>query len=198
MKRYIWTSFLVASFSLAALAAEGESPEATHANGWLEPIWGVPLIAWQIINLLLVIGLFVYLLRKPAPKFFKDRSLGISEQLQKALREKEEALARLKEVEAKMATLKDEIAAIEMEAQQTAVEEKARIKQEADQMRERIQRETEEEAARQLEEARRSLRSYAASLAEEAAREVLKKNIKPSDEERLKEEFFAGMKGTLK
>ncbi len=198
MRRYVGTSFLLALFSFAALAAEGEGHEAPHGNGWLAPIWGVPVIAWQMINLLLVVGLFIYILRKPGPKFFKDRSAAIQEQLTRALREKEEALARLKEVEAKMATLSEEVAAIELEAQQTALQEKARIKLESDQMRERIRRETEEESVRQMEEARRSLKAYAANLAEQTAREILQRNITPSDEERLKEEFFAGMKRALK
>ncbi|MCI4398864.1 MAG: ATP synthase F0 subunit B [Acidobacteria bacterium] len=198
MRRHVWISILLALCPIALLAAEGEGHEAASGNGWLSPIWGVPVIAWQIANLLLVIALFVYLLRKPAPKFFKDRSLAIEEQLTKALREKEEALARLKEVEAKMATLSEEIAAIEREARLTAEKEKERIKQEADQMRERIRRETEEEASRQLEEARRSLRAYAAELAEQTAREIVSKNITASDEERLREKFFAGMTRALK
>ena len=198
MRRRVWISLLMAFSTVALFAAEGEGHEAAQGNGWLAPIWGVPVIAWQIINLLLVIALFVYLLRKPAPKFFKDRSLQIEEQLNKALREKEEALARLREVEAKMATLSDEIAAIEKEAQQTAVQEKERIKQEADQMRARIRKETEEEASRQMEEARRSLRAYAAELAERTAREIIAKNITPSDEAKLREKFLDSMTRAVK
>jgi len=193
--RRLWTAlglFLPSSFMLAA-EGEGHGATTEPVNGWLAPIYGVPTIVWQSINLLLVIGLFYYLLRKAGPRFFSDRVQSIQDQLNAALREKEEAEARLREVEAKMASLADEVAAIEREAAETAERERARIRGEAEEARERVRREASEEVARQVEEARRALRAEAAELAEQAAREILARELTAEDERHLSDRFFAGM-----
>jgi len=192
--RRFWTALGLLLPSALLLASEGEGHGASeHGNGWLAPIWGVPTIVWQTVNLLLVIGLFYFLLRKAGPKFFGDRVKSIQDQLGAAVREKEEAQARLREVEGKMASLADEVAAIEREAAETAEREKARIRQEAEVARERIRREAVDEVARQVDEARRTLRAEAAELAESAAREIVSRELNTEDERRLTERFFAGM-----
>lgn len=173
-------------------AAEGHGAAAVdHGNPWMSPIWGVPMIVWQAVNLALVIGLFYYLLRKSAPAFFKGRVKEIQDQLSAALREKEEAEARLKEVESKMATLSEEVATIEREAVETAAREKERIRHEAEVARERIHKEAAEEVARQVDEAKRALRAEAAQLAEAAARELLSRKLTAEDDARLADRFFA-------
>jgi F-type H+-transporting ATPase subunit b len=171
-------------------AAEGA---AEHGSGWMEPIWGVPMIAWQIANILLVAGLFVYLLRRPAPKFFEGRAKEIQDLLEKAVREKEEATARLKEVEAKMGHLQDEVASIESAALQQAEGDRHRVQAEAEQARERIRKETKDEIERRLVEARRELKRYAADAAVAAAREVLARDITGEDEGRLRARFLVGV-----
>ena len=131
------------------------------------------MIVWQIANIILVVALFVYLLRRPAPKFFADRAKEIQDLLQEAVRQKEEATARLKEVEGKMAHLKDEVEEIEKSALQQAEVDKQRVQAEAEQARERIRQDAKDEIERRLVEARRDLRKYAADAAVEAARGAL-------------------------
>lgn len=173
--------------------AEGAEQAAERAPGWADPIWGVPMIAWQIANILLVVGLFVYLLRRPAPKFFESRAKEIEDLLEKAVRDKEEATARLKEVEAKMGRLQDEVTAIETSAAQQAKADQERVRSEAEQARARIGQETRDEIARRMLEARRELRRYAADAAVDAAKKVLAADITEADEIRLRERFLAEM-----
>jgi F-type H+-transporting ATPase subunit b len=182
---------LLALPALAEGAAEAAEHTAEHAPSWVDPIWGVPMIAWQVVNIVLVIALFVYLLRRPAPKFFADRAKEIQELLQKAVRDKEEATARLQEVEAKMAHLKDEIEEIEKAALAQAEMDKQRVQAEAEQARERIRQEAKDEIERRLVEARRDLRKYAADTAVAAAREALARGITSEDEARLRDRFLA-------
>jgi len=189
---------LLPSALLLASEGEGHGAAAEQGNGWLAPIWGVPTIVWQTINILMVVALFWYLLRKAGPKFFAGRVKAIQDQLNAALKEKEEAEERLREVEGRMASLAGEVAAIEREAAETAEREKIRIRKEAEEARERIRREATEEVARQVEEARGSLRAEAAALAEEVAREILSKRITPEDERRLADRFFTGLGGRVR
>jgi F-type H+-transporting ATPase subunit b len=186
---FLWI-FLTGVPFLAQEAEHAAEGAAGHATGWMEPIWGVPMIAWQVANILLVAGLFVYLLRRPAPKFFEGRAKEIQDLLEKAVREKEEATARLKEVEAKMGHLQDEVASIESAALQQAEGDRQRVQAEAEQARERIRKETKDEIERRLVEARRELKRYAADAAVAAAREVLSRDITGEDEERLRARFL--------
>lgn len=172
------------------MAQEGHEAAGGHAEGWMAPIWHVPMLVWQIINLLLVVGLFIYLLRRPAPKFFADRAGEIQSLLEAATQEKEEALARLREVEGKMAHLEDEVKAIEESSAKAAEADKQRVLGEAEAMRERIRKEAREEIERRLLEARRELRVYAADMAVALAREALAKGITDQDESRLRSDFL--------
>lgn len=174
---------------LAREGAEGHGGE----GGWTAPIWGVPTIAWQIVNVLLVVALFVYLLRRPAPEFFAGRAREIQELLERALREKEEALLRLKEVDEKMARLSDEVAAIEKAAREAAEADRARVAEEAEAAKVRIREEAVQEMERQLVQARRELKAYAADLAIQAAREILAKNLSAEDEARIQDRFLSLM-----
>lgn len=179
---------------LAQEAAEGGGEKAAEGlAAWTAPIWGVPLIAWQVVNILLVAGLFWYLLRRPAPRFFDGRAKEIQNLLEKAIHDKEDATARLKEVESKMERLKDEVAAIETSAIQQAEADKQQVLLDAEQARERIRQETKDEIDRRMIDARRELKRYAADTAVALAQEVLAKSITESDEAKLQERFLVGV-----
>ena len=173
----------------AGEGAEGHGEE----GGWTAPIWGVPTIVWQIVNVLLVVVLFVYLLRRPAPEFFASRAKEIQELLERALRDKEEALARLKEVDEKMARLSEEVEAIEKAAREAAEADRAKVAEEAEAAKVRIREEAVQEMERQLTQSRRELKAYAADLAIRAAREILAKNLSAEDEARIQERFLSLM-----
>jgi F0F1-type ATP synthase membrane subunit b/b' len=197
MRRRLW--LLVATILLTGLPALAEEAGEAHGGGaeglsaWTAPIWGVPMIAWQVANILLVVGLFWYLLRRPAPQFFEGRAKEIQDLLEKAIREKEDATARLKEVEAKMERLKDEVAGIEASALQQAEADKLRVQADAEQARQRIRQEAKDEIDRRMIDARRELKRYAADTAVAMAREALSRGITESDESRLKEKFLVGV-----
>ncbi len=194
MKNRIGLAIMLLWPSLSALA-EGAQEGHGEAAGWGAPIWGVPTIAWQIINTLLVVVLFVFLLRRPAPKFFAGRAKEIQDLLEKALKEKEEATRSLREIEAKMARLDEEVAAIERSAREAAEADKVRLYQEAEAAKARIQQEAGLEMERQLVQAKRDLRAYAADLAVRAAREILSRSLTPEDEARIQERFLNLMEG---
>lgn len=174
--------------TLTTLAEEGGGEHGS--GGWLAPIWHVPMIAWQVINIAIVVGLLVYLLRRPAPTFFNSRAKEIEDLLEKAMREKAEANDRLKEVEEKMAHLSVEVAEIERSSKESAEAERKRVLEEAEAAKERIRTDAAEEMERRLKDARRELRTYAADLAVKMAREILADNISESDEVKLQDRFM--------
>lgn len=192
MKRALIASLLVLFAHVALLAQEGAEVHGGRAadEGWMAKIWGIPTIYWQIGNILLVVVLFIFLLKRPAPQFFRGRAKEIQDLLEKALKDKEDAMARLGEVENKMAKLGDEVTAIESAAKEAAELDRQRVQAEAESSRERIRKEASQEMERRVIEARRELRVYAADLAVKMAKELASASITEEDEKGLQARFL--------
>src|SRR5215467_9019839 len=81
----------------------------------------------KLINLVIYVGILYFLLRKPMMAFFANRSAEIQENLKKAEREKQEALAQLKTVEERLNKLDAETTEIKAQAALEAEAEFSRI-----------------------------------------------------------------------
>jgi F0F1-type ATP synthase membrane subunit b/b' len=151
--------------------------------------WNYPgLELWKFVNLALFIACGLYLHRRfgrPIREALRARSEGIKRELQRAQEERDQALAKLAEVEARFENLDAEIA---------AVAEKARIETEAEKARLKAATESEiakmrDQATREIESAgkaaRHELRKFAAEESVRLAEEILEKEIRPEDDARL-------------
>ena len=156
------------------------------AEGEAAPWWNIPSFeVWRWVNLIIFVVLFVYILRRPVSEAMRSRREGIRRDLMRAQEERNAALAKLEEVETRLARLDAEVASIHEQSQKEAAEE-----------RERIRRSTEEEAQKLREQARREiesagkvarqeLREFAAAQSVRLAEEMIRHDIKPEDDERL-------------
>ena len=151
--------------------------------------------AWKFINLFLFVGVLIFLLRRPVGQSMRARRESIRKELMRAQEERNAALAKLEEVNARLVRLKDEVAAV-----------RARAEQEAAQERERIARQTEEEARRLREQAQREiesagkaarqeLRRYAAEQSVGLAEQLIRRDLRPDDDERLAREYITELGG---
>jgi F-type H+-transporting ATPase subunit b len=183
----------VAPLFAAAACAALPTFASGGGEGWFAPLWGLPTIVWQLFNFAVVVALFVVLLRGKLPAFFSGRADSIRKELEKAVREKETALARLREVESKMSRLQDEVDAIQRESTAAAEAERVRLLAEAEASRDRLRAEAKDEMERQVSSARNELRAYAASLVERLAREGILRDLTGRDEEFLMEDFLRKM-----
>jgi F-type H+-transporting ATPase subunit b len=176
----------------AILMASDEGAKEGH--GWTTPIWGVPAVIWQALNLAIVIGLFYYLLRVRLPNAFRQKSIEIETALEKAKQEKQESLARLKELEDKMAHLEEEVQKIESEARESAEREKGRLTASARESADWLRKEADEEFTRRERDAERKLKSIVVEEALKLAKETIQKNLNEEDEEK----FFSSFSKELK
>jgi F-type H+-transporting ATPase subunit b len=164
---------------------------AFEGGGWQEY---VPVIA-KVVNLLLFVGLLVYVLRRPVGQAFRDRREAIRRELMEAQEERNAALAKLEEVEGRLARLDTEVEAIRAQAQREAAEERARIErtteEEIRKVREQAQREIESAAKA----ARSELRAYAAEQSVRLAEEMIRRDIRPEDDARLVSEYVEELGG---
>jgi F0F1-type ATP synthase membrane subunit b/b' len=142
---------------------------------------------WKFFNLAIFAGLMVWVLFRKAnlPLAFRNRRENIKTELEKARKERDEALAKLKEVEERIAGLNDQITSI-----------KENLKHEASAERQRIALSTEEEISKLTEQAQREienagrtakneLRRYTAEQSVRLAEDILKRDLRPEDDTRL-------------
>ena len=156
---------------------------------WLEPWVNYPgLELWKFVNLLIFILCGLYLHRRfgrPIREALRSRAEGIKRDLKRAQEERDQALAKLAEVETRFA---------EVDAEITGIKEKAKAEAEAERERIRLATEAEisrirEQAKREIESAgkaaRHELRRFAALESVRLAEEILKAEIGPADDARL-------------
>jgi F-type H+-transporting ATPase subunit b len=153
------------------------------------PWWNYPgLELWKFVNLLVFIGCALYLHRhfgRPIREALRSRSEGIKRELLIAQEEKERALAKLAEVQARFESLDAEVLQVKTKARAEADAEKERISSateaEIAKMREQSKREIESAGKA----ARLELRKFAAQESVRLAEEILEREIGPEDDARL-------------
>ncbi len=162
----------------------GEGP------GWwarLEPYLDYPgFEAWKFLNLAVFVVVLVIALRKfGVREMFRDRKETIARELARAQQERDAALAKLKEVEERLALLDTEVAQIKQESVREAAAERERI---AELTRIEIAK-LGEQATREIESAgkaaKKDLRRYAAEQSVRLAEEIVRREMRPEDDARL-------------
>lgn len=156
------------------------------AEGESAPWWNIPSFeVWRWLNLLIFITVFVYILRRPVSEAMRARREGIRRDLMRAQEERNAAVAKLEEVEARLARLDAEVKSVREQSEREAAEERERIRtateEETRKLREQAQREIESAGKA----ARQQLREFAAEQSVRLAEEMIRRDIKPEDDARL-------------
>ena len=143
------------------------------------------IINFAIIALAIIIPLF-----KVFPAMLRKRTKTLTESLESARKMTEDANARLSAVEAKLASLDDQIAQFRAEVEREIQGDEARIKAALEDERTRIVQSAEQEIGQAAAQARRGLRHFAADLAVDQAAHQL--NLTAETDRALIGEFAAG------
>lgn len=164
-------------FSFILLTAEGARSDSGFAHFWNTYFNYPGFELWRFINLAVFIGIMVYLLRKPLSQAFKTRRETIRAELIRAEEERQAALARLTEAEAKMARLDAEKSAVLEKARREAETEQARIAREAEEETEKLRRQAESEIERKSQQVKMQLRRFSAEESVRLAEEKIRREI---------------------
>jgi F-type H+-transporting ATPase subunit b len=195
------------AFTPVAMAQEGDEgaiPEGVqahegaasgHGGEHSAPALDIGKVAIQGINLAIFLGILVYFARRPILDSLANRANNVRRELDEAARMRDEAEARYREIEEKLATLDKRIADLKEDAQRDADADAARIAERAEadaaRLKETAERTIREEAARARSEIRREVVEQAAAL----ARETVRQNVGPDDQSRLQGEFMRSVAG---
>lgn len=148
-------------------------------------------VAVNFLILVLAIGIPVTRL---FPRIVRKRSQTLQHNLEEARKETAAANARLSAVEAKLASLNDEIAKYRAEVEQEIVRDEARVKALLEEEKGRIVAGAEQEISSVAAQARRGLRAFAAELAVDRAASQLKLTLET--DKALIAEFVQEVAGT--
>lgn len=161
---------------------------AEHAEGapHAETIWGPVSRAF---NSAILFGVLYYFLRKPVASYLSSRDSEIRNDLVTAGEMRKTAAAQLAALEQKMAALPGELESLKTRGQQEIAAEEARIEQAAAAERERLLDQTRREIDLQLRLAKRELLEHAANLSVGLATEQVRRDITPTDQERLVDRY---------
>ena len=167
-------SAFVSSLILFA-SAEGEAP-------W----WNQPgLEVWKFVNLFIFIAVLAYILRRPLSEAFRARREGIRRDLMRAQEERNAALAKLEEVEARLSHLDSEVTNIRTQSAKEAAEERERIRLATEAEIEKLREQSRREIESAGKAARQDLRAFAAEQSVRLAEEIIRRDMRPEDDTRL-------------
>ncbi|MEO7971527.1 MAG: ATP synthase F0 subunit B [bacterium] len=164
------------------------------------PWWNYPgLEVWKFFNLFLFILIGFYLHRRfgrPIKEALRLRGEAIKRELKQAKEERDQALAKLSEVETRFMNLGAEVSklrernAAEMEAERERI--KSATDSELARMRDQAKREI--ESAGKI--ARQELRQFAAQESIRMTEDILKKEIGPAEHARLTDRSIEELRGS--
>jgi F-type H+-transporting ATPase subunit b len=158
----------------------------TLADGEAAPWWNIPSFeVWRWLNLLIFVVLFIYILRRPVSDAMRARREGIRRDLMRAQEERNAALAKLEEVEARLAKLDTEVAGVRQQSEREATEERERIRKSTEEETRKLREQAQREIESAGKAARQELREFAAEQSVRLAEEMIRLDIKPEDDARL-------------
>lgn len=173
-------SLITASVALAAggEAAHGISPAK------------ISDFIWRTVNFLVFAGILIYLTAKPIKAFFAQRSSDISTSFEELEAQKIAAEEALEAALARLAKVGDEREQLMAQFLAEGEAEKAKIIEKAEMVAARIKEMAELSIAQETKKAAQELKKEVAEQATQMAEELIKKQITPTDQQKLVEEYL--------
>lgn len=170
-------------------AASWILPAVIWASGAHEEIESPFSLIMRIVNFLLLAALLYYFLNKPLRNFLNRRQQGVREALEEAQRAKDEAAARYRETELRLAQAQKEMEELRRMLLDQGKAEKEKILSNAEKEAQKIRRQAEIAAEQEAKKAQFLLRREAVELASQMAEALLKDRIEPKDHDRILQEY---------
>ena len=147
---------------------------------------------WRVINLAIFILILIYILRSKIRigQVFENRAATIVKELEQAKRDKQEAEAKLSELETRLGRLDQEVSEIRAEAERESQREAERVRQAAAADAEKIRLTAKREIEGAMKAARTELRAFVAEGSVAMAEGIIRREIKPEDDNRMLNKYL--------
>ncbi len=171
---------LCLAFAAVCFAAEGG-----HGGGGAQ----FKDFLYRLLNFSILVGVMYYLTKKPLANFLANRKESIRRTLQELELKKAEAEKKYEEYQGKLAALDEETKKIIEEYIQEGEREKEKIIEAAKKQAQYIKEQAQFAIRQEVKVAKADLQKEIAEMTVKTAEEILKKNIKKKDHDRLIDEF---------
>ena len=164
-----------------------------------EPWWNYPgFELWKFFNLAVFVGVMIFILTRKVKlgEAFRTRRENIKRDLARAREERDAALAKLKEVEERLAHLNKDVAAIHEQQVQEAAAERERIAKSTEQEIAKLSEQAQREIESAGKVAKQELRRFTAEQSVRLAEEMIRREMKPEDDARLIDRSIEGLGGS--
>jgi F-type H+-transporting ATPase subunit b len=173
--------------ALPVLAQEGEASPVESPAGWI----------FRWLNFAIVFGAIGYLAWKKGGPYFRAQAEEISRKIAEGARAREAAERQRQEVQAKLANIESEIAAVRADSKRDADAEAQRLRSLAREEAQKIERAAQAEIVAAERAARMELKTLAARMAVERAEALLRKELTPKSEAALFQAFVQELERSL-
>jgi F-type H+-transporting ATPase subunit b len=167
----------------AALLLQAVSESTAHSN------------LFDLINLIILIAVLAYVLRKPLRQFFSQRSEDIRKSLEEGRKALAEAQEQLAAAEEKLCRLEQDIAALKETAAKDMQAERERMRRAAEAETERILASARSMIHSATQAAKSELKHYAARRATEIAEKLIRERLNEQEQARLVNRFLQDIPG---
>lgn len=180
--------------SAKSVGAGSDATGAEHAQEQHQEkrYFGIPAWILQTANILLFIGLLVYLVRKPVGQMFRDRSDTIRTQLSEAKTRREKAERLAEDIQSRLSQIENEVGTILQRARDEGDRQKKEMIAAAESEAEKILASARNEVEQRVKLARKELTEYAGQLAADRAERILEGALTEADRRKL---FTEGLQG---
>jgi F-type H+-transporting ATPase subunit b len=144
----------------------------------------------MVINLVVLIGLYYFLGKKPIANALVERRDEIAKQIEEAQQMKSEAEARAKKYQSQLERLEEELTTARAALVEAGKGERDRMVRDAEEKAARMQKDAEFLIEQEMKQLRQDLRKETVDMAVAAAEELLKKRITADDQQRLADEYL--------
>lgn len=171
-------------------AHEQAHPAEEHGEGHEAPktYFGIPGWILKLANMILFIGVLVWLTGGPVKKAFAERSAAIRRAADEARERREKADRMASDIQARLAQVEQDVRSIHERAQAEGERQKRELIAAAEAEAQKILQAARSEVDSRLKYARRELTEYAGQLATERAEAILRDKINENDQRKLFEE----------
>ena len=164
---------------------------------WFETWFNYPgLEVWKFLNLAIFTGAGVYVLRRPISQALATRRGAIQQELITAQLQREQAQARLLEVDNLLSHLDDDVRTVETQAREEAKSERQRIATSTEREIEKLKQQAQREVENAGKLARKELRKFLAEKSVQMARDSIRTQLRPEDDAALIRESIGELRRT--
>lgn len=161
---------------------EQHGSDVSHAP---KTYFGIPGWILKIVNMLLFIGLLVYLLRGPVNRAFAERAVAIRQAAEQARERRAKADQLASDIQARLTAIEQEVRSIRERAEMEGEKQKRDLIAAAEAEAAKIIQSARNEVDNRLKHARKELTEYAGQLATERAESILRERINESDQQKI-------------